>query len=257
MRLAVAILLVAAPSFAQDLARMEQVIQASVQNKTFMGTVLVARGYEILLSKGYGLANLEWDIPNTPSTKFRTRLDHQAVHGRLDSVARGTREAQDRGSHQEAHARRARRVGGRHHLQPLDPHVGNPELHRLAGVQQAAAVHSACRQDHRGVSRQTAGLRTRRTNVLQQLGIPGPRPRHRDGHGCRLRGLPAGEHLHAARHEGLGIRFELRDHRAARSGLHAESEGADQHRLHSHDHPARCRRRCTRRPRICCAGSRA
>ena len=50
---------------------MEQVIQASLQNKTFMGTVLVARGNEILLSKGYGLANLEWDIPNTPSTKFR------------------------------------------------------------------------------------------------------------------------------------------------------------------------------------------
>ena len=23
------------------------------------------------LSKGYGLANLEWDIPNSPSTKFR------------------------------------------------------------------------------------------------------------------------------------------------------------------------------------------
>ena len=36
-----------------------------------MGSVLVARGDDVLLSKGYGAANLEWDIPNTPDTKFR------------------------------------------------------------------------------------------------------------------------------------------------------------------------------------------
>jgi CubicO group peptidase (beta-lactamase class C family) len=33
--------------------------------------VLVARGGEVLLSKGYGSANLEWSIPNSPATKFR------------------------------------------------------------------------------------------------------------------------------------------------------------------------------------------
>jgi len=61
--------------FAQDVARpaqnLDQVIEPYVQNKTFMGSVLVARGTDVLLSKGYGAANLEWDIPNTPSTKFR------------------------------------------------------------------------------------------------------------------------------------------------------------------------------------------
>ncbi len=50
---------------------MEEVVQTYVQNKTFMGAVLVARGNEVLLSKGYGSANLEWDVPNTPATKFR------------------------------------------------------------------------------------------------------------------------------------------------------------------------------------------
>jgi CubicO group peptidase (beta-lactamase class C family) len=50
---------------------MEQIIQSYVSNKQFMGTVLVARGTEIILDKGYGSANLEWDIPNSPSTKFR------------------------------------------------------------------------------------------------------------------------------------------------------------------------------------------
>jgi CubicO group peptidase (beta-lactamase class C family) len=36
-----------------------------------MGSVLVARGGQVLLSKGYGSANLEWEIPNSPNTKFR------------------------------------------------------------------------------------------------------------------------------------------------------------------------------------------
>jgi CubicO group peptidase (beta-lactamase class C family) len=56
---------------AQDVARMEQLIQARVDDKSFMGAVLVARGDQIILSKGYGSANLEWNIPNTPSAKFR------------------------------------------------------------------------------------------------------------------------------------------------------------------------------------------
>lgn len=37
----------------------------------FMGSVLVARGEKVLFSKGYGFANMEWQIPNAPSTKFR------------------------------------------------------------------------------------------------------------------------------------------------------------------------------------------
>ena len=51
-------------------ARMEQIIQAAVP-KRFMGSVLVAQNGKVLLDKGYGFANLEWDIPNSPATKFR------------------------------------------------------------------------------------------------------------------------------------------------------------------------------------------
>jgi CubicO group peptidase (beta-lactamase class C family) len=50
---------------------MEQVIQSFVSDQHFMGSVLVSRGNEIILDKGYGLANLEWNVPNSPSTKFR------------------------------------------------------------------------------------------------------------------------------------------------------------------------------------------
>ena len=66
------ILLLSGISFAQDnIARMEQVIQFYVDGKKFMGSVLVARDGKMVLDKGYGFANLEWSIPDSPTTKFR------------------------------------------------------------------------------------------------------------------------------------------------------------------------------------------
>ncbi len=56
---------------APDQARMEQIVQTYVANGEFMGSVLVARGSEVLFSKSYGAANLEWNIPNAANTKFR------------------------------------------------------------------------------------------------------------------------------------------------------------------------------------------
>ena len=55
---AASVLLVATAAAAQDTARMEQIIQGYVQDKTFMGTVLVARDGNVVLSKGYGMANV-------------------------------------------------------------------------------------------------------------------------------------------------------------------------------------------------------
>jgi CubicO group peptidase (beta-lactamase class C family) len=54
-----------------DLARMQQIIQSQVEAKKFMGTVLVERDGKLLLDQGYGYANLEWNIPNSPTAKFR------------------------------------------------------------------------------------------------------------------------------------------------------------------------------------------
>jgi CubicO group peptidase (beta-lactamase class C family) len=42
-----------------------------LEAKLFSGSVLIARNDEILLSKGYGMADREERIPNTPQTKFR------------------------------------------------------------------------------------------------------------------------------------------------------------------------------------------
>jgi CubicO group peptidase (beta-lactamase class C family) len=57
---------------AEDISsRMDNVVQDYVQRKIFTGSILVARDGKILFDKSYGSANLEWDIPNSPSTKFR------------------------------------------------------------------------------------------------------------------------------------------------------------------------------------------
>lgn len=52
-------------------ARMGQVVVPYVTDNSFMGSILVARGKEILLNKGYGKANLDWDISNAPDVRFR------------------------------------------------------------------------------------------------------------------------------------------------------------------------------------------
>lgn len=65
------LLLIASLCLAQDAARMDQIVQSHVADHTFMGTVLVARGDDVLLNKAYGFANLEWNVPNTPDARFR------------------------------------------------------------------------------------------------------------------------------------------------------------------------------------------
>lgn len=66
-----ALLALPLPAFAQDAERMDEVVSEHADDKRYMGTALVAIGDEVLLDKGYGSANLEWDIANNPETKFR------------------------------------------------------------------------------------------------------------------------------------------------------------------------------------------
>jgi len=70
-RIAIAVLLVGVCLAQDNSARMEQVVQSYVANKQFMGSVLVAQDGKVVFSKGYGFANLEWDVPNSPTAKFR------------------------------------------------------------------------------------------------------------------------------------------------------------------------------------------
>ncbi len=51
--------------------KLDALISAYVKEGQFNGSVLVAEKGEIIYKKGFGMANMEWDIPNQPDTKFR------------------------------------------------------------------------------------------------------------------------------------------------------------------------------------------
>ena len=56
---------------AQQAAKFDDYISSEVNAGRFSGAVLIARDGKILMSKAYGLANIENDVPNTPQTRFR------------------------------------------------------------------------------------------------------------------------------------------------------------------------------------------
>ncbi len=50
--------------------KIDALVSAFAFNEKFTGSILVADQGEVIYEKGFGLANMEWDIPNTPDTKF-------------------------------------------------------------------------------------------------------------------------------------------------------------------------------------------
>jgi CubicO group peptidase (beta-lactamase class C family) len=56
----------------QDITpKIYEYMDALVKANKFNGSLLIARDGKVLISKGYGMANFELDVPNTPQTKFR------------------------------------------------------------------------------------------------------------------------------------------------------------------------------------------
>ena len=52
-------------------SKIDKILTFQTEEETFTGAVLVARNGEILLSQGYGWADRDNQIPNTPQTKYR------------------------------------------------------------------------------------------------------------------------------------------------------------------------------------------
>ena len=52
-------------------AQIDEVMTLANKYRLFNGSVLVAEDGKVIYKKGLGLANMEWNIPNTPETKFR------------------------------------------------------------------------------------------------------------------------------------------------------------------------------------------
>jgi len=71
--LAVALAVVAgAASAAEGKAdRIDALMSRYHELRQFNGTVLVAESGKVIFEKGYGMADMEWDVPNKPDTKFR------------------------------------------------------------------------------------------------------------------------------------------------------------------------------------------
>ncbi len=74
--LTLVLLAITTPSFAIDNSstlseKLDTVATAFQNNRHFMGTILVAQNNHILLKKAYGMADLEWNTPNTIDAKFR------------------------------------------------------------------------------------------------------------------------------------------------------------------------------------------
>jgi CubicO group peptidase (beta-lactamase class C family) len=60
------------PAFSQSKAdKIDGLMKLYYDDGKFNGAALVAEGGRVIYEKGFGLANMEWNIPNRPDTKFR------------------------------------------------------------------------------------------------------------------------------------------------------------------------------------------
>jgi len=67
-----AILALQTSAFAQDKgAKIDELLSLYQKYDQFNGSALVADNGKVIYKKGLGLANMEWNIPNAPDTKFR------------------------------------------------------------------------------------------------------------------------------------------------------------------------------------------
>jgi len=59
-------------AYSQDkISKIDALIQVYNDSGQFNGSVLVAESGKVIFKKGFGPANIEWNIPNKPDTKFR------------------------------------------------------------------------------------------------------------------------------------------------------------------------------------------
>ena len=68
--------------FAAKAQRISDLLDLYHDNGQFQGTAIVAVDGDTIFRKSFGLANIQWDIPNTPDTKY-----HIASHGKQFTAA--------------------------------------------------------------------------------------------------------------------------------------------------------------------------
>eukprot|EP01093_Parvamoeba_rugata_P000548 TRINITY_DN1061_c0_g1_i1.p1 TRINITY_DN1061_c0_g1~~TRINITY_DN1061_c0_g1_i1.p1 ORF type:complete len:587 (-),score=128.52 TRINITY_DN1061_c0_g1_i1:3118-4878(-) len=67
-----ALLFMGTMAFGQTKAeQIDELLKEYLAYNKFNGSALVAKDGKVIFKKGYGMANMEWDIPNSPNTKHR------------------------------------------------------------------------------------------------------------------------------------------------------------------------------------------
>ena len=68
----ISLLLIAIRSSGQEGAsKIDSLMTAYFRNGVFNGTVLVTRHNEVIFKKAFGIADRDWNTPNTSDTKFK------------------------------------------------------------------------------------------------------------------------------------------------------------------------------------------
>ena len=121
-------------ALAQDhAAKIQEVLALAHKYRQFNGSALVAENGKVIYKGAFGMANMEWNIPNTPDTKFRLGSITKQFTAMLTSATRRAREDQTRRKDLRLLARlpkRHRREGD--DSSPADAHFRHSELHRPA-----------------------------------------------------------------------------------------------------------------------------
>ncbi len=110
-------------------ARLDQVAGSYTAGDAFMGAVLVVDGDRVLLDKGYGMADLEWGIPNVPDAKFRLGSLTQTIHCGARSPPAAGRQTQNLRSGQHLSSRGAQSLGKGYAGATPRTHLRHPQLH--------------------------------------------------------------------------------------------------------------------------------
>src|SRR5690606_19648776 len=70
--LLIILLIITTSVFAQTpVQKIEAIVDHYGKEGLFNGSILVAQKGKVIFQKGVGYANMEWNIPNTTTTKFR------------------------------------------------------------------------------------------------------------------------------------------------------------------------------------------
>ena len=138
--------------------KIDELVGGHMKTNGFGGAVLLAKEGKPLVAKGYGYANIEWQIPNTTSTKFRIGSITKQFTSMLVMQLREQGKIKLEDSMCVYVAPCPEALEGRHHPSSADPHVRHPDLHRHPRLARGQYDAEDDGSDHRVLPRFAAAV---------------------------------------------------------------------------------------------------